>query len=46
MDPFEPANLSQTSYTAKVTEIIDDNDNPLGILAGPPVKVQVSISIL
>ncbi|KAH8551906.1 hypothetical protein BGW37DRAFT_492848 [Umbelopsis sp. PMI_123] len=44
MDPFEPANLSQTSYTAKVTEIIDDNDNPLGILAGPPVKVQQSPS--
>lgn len=45
MDPFEPSNLSQTPVTANTIESMDDNDNPLGILAGPPVKAQVSVPI-
>jgi hypothetical protein len=45
MDPFEPSNLSQTAATANTTENVGDNDNPLGILAGPPVKAQVSVPI-
>ncbi|KAG2178539.1 hypothetical protein INT44_001692 [Umbelopsis vinacea] len=42
MDPFEPSNLSQTSVKANTIETVDDSDNPLGILAGPPVKAQKS----
>lgn len=42
MDPFEPSSLSQTPQIPTTKQIIDDNDNPLGILAGPPVRIQVS----